>query len=535
MGESNQGQAGVGTAVIPGKSPRLIRRPRQAQDISDEAVGGAMQTGGGRVHVVWDERSTVSTLGQLAYFANYLHETGIFDAWVQDCPLKRTSGNAKDNRDICGTWMLAALAGHTRYRHITALRSDSVAASVLGMKSVVSDDTLRRAIAALPDKADTQWLRRHLDDSVRPALSTPWILDIDTTIKPIYGHQEGAVVSYNPHKPGRASHALHTYWMSNLRLVLDVQVRAGDQHSATQGLEHLSELVERLPKAQRPQLVRGDCGFGSEAVMHSLEQLEQPYLFKLRQTKGIKRLLARLFGSPNWSKAGTYDQGWSAIEDQVQLMGWTKSRRVIVLRRAIKEEVALQINNPQGELALGLPAKDAQFYEYAVLITSSNYRPEQIAQLYRDRADCENGFDELKNQWGWGGFTTQEIKSCAASARAVALIYNWWSWYARSAKPQARMEAITSRPMLLQGVARAVTHAAQSTLYITPTHGKQQQLKQLLVNIRAALSHVGQVAQQYKALARPINRFAVFAHYVIDKILEHGRQNLPPVATVGVG
>ena len=24
-----------------------------------------------------------------------------------------------------------------------------------------------------------------------------------------------------------------------------------------------------------------------------------------------------------------------------------------------------------------------------------------IGQLYRDRADCENSFDKLKNQWGW--------------------------------------------------------------------------------------------------------------------------------------
>jgi len=70
-----------------------------------------------------------------------------------------------------------------------------------------------------------------------------------------------------------------------------------------------------------------------------------------------------------------------------------------------------------------------------------------IAQLYRDRADCENGFDELKNQWGWGGFTTQDIERCQTSARSVALVYNWWSWYCRAAKPDARMEAITSRPL----------------------------------------------------------------------------------------
>lgn len=51
----------------------------------------------------------------------------------------------------------------------------------------------------------------HLRESTAPLLDVPWILDIDTTIKPLYGKQEGAVVSYNPHKPGRPSHGYHTY------------------------------------------------------------------------------------------------------------------------------------------------------------------------------------------------------------------------------------------------------------------------------------------------------------------------------------
>jgi len=29
-----------------------------------------------------------------------------------------------------------------------------------------------------------------------------------------------------------------------------------------------------------------------------------------------------------------------------------------------------------------------------------------VTQHYRERADCENNFDEAKNQWGWGGFVT---------------------------------------------------------------------------------------------------------------------------------
>ena len=32
-----------------------------------------------------------------------------------------------------------------------------------------------------------------------------------------------------------------------------------------------------------------------------------------------------------------------------------------------------------------------------------------LSQLYRDRAEAENIFDELKNQWGWTGFTRHKI------------------------------------------------------------------------------------------------------------------------------
>ena len=52
-------------------------------------------------------------------------------------------------------------------------------------------------------------------------------------------------------------------------------------------------------------------------------------------------------------------------------------------------------------------------------------------QLYRDRADCENVFDELKNQWGWGGFTTQDLHRCRLLVGTVALVsYGLRLWLA---------------------------------------------------------------------------------------------------------
>lgn len=50
------------------------------------------------------------------------------------------------------------------------------------------------------------------------------------------------------------------------------------------------------------------------------------------------------------------------------------------------------------------------------------------------------------------------------------MIYNWWSLFVRLANPKVRLEAITSRPFLLSGVARKTRHAGQQHLVIAPSH-----------------------------------------------------------------
>jgi hypothetical protein len=149
-----------------------------------------------------------------------------------------------------------------------------------------------------------------------------------------------------------------------------------------------------------------------------------------------------------------------------------------------------------------------------MLVTDVAYPLESIAQLYRDRADAENAFDELKNQWGLGGFTTQDISRCQTVARACALVYNGWSWYCRAAHPTGRLEAITSRPLLLAAVGKAASHANRTTLYLTPLHGRADVLKRLNANVGAALQHVKAAAEQFKDL----DRWGCLLRYVSDRI-----------------
>ncbi|MFA6183339.1 hypothetical protein [Acidithiobacillus sp.] len=90
------------------------------------------------------------------------------------------------------------------------------------------------------------------------------------------------------------------------------------------------------------------------------------YLFKLRQSPRVKRLLQRAFTRRDWMNAG---QGWEGREDSIQLAGWQQSRRVVILRRLLKQNlIATQEQQGQLEFAF-VDQRQTKVYEYAVLVT----------------------------------------------------------------------------------------------------------------------------------------------------------------------
>ena len=100
--------------------------------------------------------------------------------------------------------------------------------------------------------------------------------------------------------------------------------------------------------------MRGDCAFGNEATLQMLEERNRSYLFKLRLTKNLKKLVRDLFWHSDWHKAG---QGWSAREAKLKLHGWTKERRVVVMRRPVTGDLLLSDEQQQLALAFVEPQR----------------------------------------------------------------------------------------------------------------------------------------------------------------------------------
>jgi hypothetical protein len=483
-----------------------VSRVHPTGEVKIEQLPWPVDTPGGRYWAEFDDQAPVTREGQLIFFAQFLHVGARWERFVQRSPLRYTGNRGSAVVDVLGTAALSILCGHWRYAHINAVRGDRLNPPLLGMGGTVSEDVVRGAWRRMDEAAGLEWLGGELRACVEPVLSQPWILDIDVTIKTIYGRQQGAELGHNPHKPGRPSHAYHSYFMANTRLCLGVEVLGGKEHAARHALPGLWSLLDRLPRTHWPAMVRGDCGYGNEVLLSAAEERALPCLFKLRHTAKVKTLIGQaLRAGGAWEEAG---DGWEVMTAALRLSGWSRERRVVLVREApALAPVGAQGRRRRDHLGGSLPgseewpASPAPWSgRIAVLVTTLDpvaYPARALARLYRERADAENVYDELKNQWGWNGFTTRQLKPCRLMANLVALVYNWWHLYGRLHDGAHHREAITSRPALLGGVARMTRHGGQNTIKVSLQHENREVLVQSIAHVSSTLGRFHAIAERW--------------------------------------
>jgi len=124
------------------------------------------------------------------------------------------------------------------------------------------------------------------------------------------------------------------------------------------------------------------------------------------------------------------------VDKEIKLGGWTKSRRVILARREHRAVTAES----------GKSLFDFAEFKYDAYVTDlsiEEVQTWQIVDLYNQRADCENIFDELKNQWGLDGFCSKNANVTELAARFALLSYNLWNLFSRLMEPDRHVEAGT--------------------------------------------------------------------------------------------
>lgn len=443
--------------------------------------------------------AALTAYGGLVAWSGFLKHLGIMERLAEGCPLTRTSPNAAPVREVLHSFALSVLVEGKRFCHVRWLADDPAIATVMNMKRVRGEDALPRLTKGMKVEQMRDWMQRPQTE-LYAALPNHFIADWDSTVNTRYGHQEDAAVGYNPHKRGRKSHHPLICVAARTRLCLHLEWRPGDSVSATDWQPAMEKLWSHPTIRERLWLNRGDVGFGQESIMawHEVEGQKRPkYLFKLRLTSNVRRAIAKV-PWPLWEGAPTL--GCQQIaETTVKLHGWSRERRVVIMR-------TLKPANPSPQDEFW----DTPGDEVAVYVTnleSQEGTPEQIALLYAKRADTENVFDELKNQWGFRGYCSQRAVVTELAARLVLLTYNLWSLFTRlmGLTPGHHSEAVKSRRDFLFLAAQVVESGRQRVVKLAVKAEWWSVLKACYERLRTWLSAT---APQLEATGQILRRLA---------------------------
>jgi hypothetical protein len=430
------------------KQPPVPLHPQGEADFVFETFGG---------RVAFEASDTAMTpYGGLAPFAAFLKRLGFVDDLVRTCPVVRTSGNAAPVRDIVVSLILLNICDGRRFAHVARLCEDPAMAELFGIRAVRSEDTLRRFLASIPREKLRPWI----DGAavcIRKLLPEKIINDWDSTVITRYGSQEKAAVGYNPTKPGRPSHHPLLSVAAGTRIATHYRMRAGNTVSATEWNEAMEDCLSWLGEG-RIAVNRGDIGFGQESVMawHEARPGAPAFLFKLKLTKNVMRQ-AMMLDDADWKgpdKLGS----WQVAEAYVTLPSWTKGRRVVFARR-------IQ-HTPAGDQPSLWPELKHEYDAYVTDLPVNEVNAWQIVLMYRDRGDAENLFDELKNQWGLGGFCSSDAGVTEGAARFTLASAALWNLFMRLMEPDRHVEAPTGRRWCLLMASRLVKSGRQKTLQV---------------------------------------------------------------------
>jgi hypothetical protein len=416
----------------------------------------AFETDGGRICVEKSDK-VLTPYGGLAAFASFVKRLKVIDRLVETCPVDRTSPNASPVRDILVCFILTCVQEGKRFKHVRYVQHDEVIGKLFGVeRRIPGDDAIRRFFERIDSEAGRAWLSE-VSGFLHAAIRTPYILDWDSTVTTRYGDQEGVAIGYNPHKPGRGSHHPLLCTVAGSRLCLELDFRSGDSSSAAGFIGTMERLLRELPEKKRPFINRGDVSFASEELLawHEGDSLRPRYLFKLRKTTRVREALSQI-REEQWQGPASFG-ALQVCEARLCLMGWSRERRVVVGRRLLTKQSPAESGTLFGICA----------YEYSAWVTNispATYDAFQIAEIYQQRADCENVFDELKNQWGLAGFCSQHSNVTELAARLTILSYNLWSIFIRFFNLGKHQEAKTSRKDFLLIASQLVESGRGRTL-----------------------------------------------------------------------
>jgi hypothetical protein len=349
----------------------------------------------------------------MIFMKKLLEKSGIIQKFVQAHLPDQGSNRGFDPVQLITCFMVSVWCGANRFEHLEVARFDDVLRQIFGFKRMAGHKAylryFRKFTIAINQRIFAS-LGRWFFSQVKLDNCT---VDVDSTVMVRYGDQEGAMRGYNPAKKGRKSHHPLLAFVDECKMIANFWLRSGDTHTTNNFIGFLQDTLVRL-EGKKVSLLRADSGFYSKAVFEYLELIGLNYIVVARHYLTIQRKVAGL--KTWWTQA----DGLQVSESTYQSDTWDKPRRLIVVRQQIQKRP-----KATGK-QLSLFKEDFTYrdYRYSCYITNLDFSAKLIWDMYKGRADCENRIKELKEDFGFSNFNTQDFAATEAALNFVTVAYN---------------------------------------------------------------------------------------------------------------
>jgi hypothetical protein len=238
-------------------------------------------------------------------------------------------------------------------------------------------------------------------------------IDIDTTVKTIYGDQQGGRKGHNSQHRGKKGYRPVLCFIAQTREYLLGKLRKGNTMSGQQIAAFIIQIKASLPGSVQHVLLRADGEFfGRESI-------------KAARDCGFDFIIANRRGEPpfdpgKWyrTKQYRYAQFNSCI---YQPHGWNEPCRFVAMRIP-KRHPASNTSQP-----VQCPLFEDDKYTCRVFCTSLSGKAHVIIGQYDKRADVENLVGEAKRE-GLDAVPSAKFKNNYAFFQLVMLAYNIWRY-----------------------------------------------------------------------------------------------------------
>ena len=436
------------------------------------------QTMQGTLHPVFNSRQLllastskpVTPFGGLVSLIEFFNVLKLGEVLGRLMPFTYTSPNAIAPEQTLLALVISIIAGARRLAHTDWLRADRALHAMLGIERFPGTDTVRNLLKRFTQpmieafwRPLWQWLL--LQGWAVPAEG--WSLDMDSTVFQRSGHQEGAERGYNPSRPGRHTHHPLLAALAEAPMILHGWLRSGKAGSARGVVPFLQEALALMPPAWKLRTVRADSGFFDQALLGFLEERSLPYIVVARMTRTLKAAAASI---RDWTPL---DAHYSTASLHLQLHGWSRQRRFVVIRELEREDKS----------AVGRRLIEVPGYTYRIFVTNRDEDPVSLWRDYNQRACVEQRIEELKNDLAADGFCMRQFFATEAAFLSVLFAFNLLSLYQQATG--TRNEKHYQRPATLRsavflGGAILGNRARQRVLYIAQSWGGSEKHQPLI-------------------------------------------------------